>query len=64
MSRGAIIAALQITIADNDGALYPTAGIDSGGLHDTSYETSEHSQRGLAACPGCYPPVDDRPPET
>jgi hypothetical protein len=34
------IASLQVTKADNDGALYPWVGIDSGGHHTLSHDSS------------------------
>jgi hypothetical protein len=43
------IASFQLAIGDNDGANYPWAGIDSGGHHYVSHETSRPSQDKLAA---------------
>ncbi|MEM9192691.1 MAG: DUF1552 domain-containing protein [Myxococcota bacterium] len=42
------IASLQVRIADNDGSLYEWAGIQSGGHHMTSHDTSAQAQANLA----------------
>lgn len=43
------IASLQITRGDNDGSLYEWAGIDRGGHHSVSHDTSDDAQDRLAA---------------
>ena len=43
------IASLQITKGDNDGALYPWVGIETGGHHLTSHDRTAAAQDDLAA---------------
>lgn len=42
------VISFQHRVADNDGSLYPWVGIESGGHHSTSHDTSEAAQDRLA----------------